>query len=192
MATQKLASFTEARERGALPELEEVAHALETWVKEFESRDTWLQDLALQTMDSWADGKRRSKWTYFPDELRLLRFQVDFGYWFPGGDHKKGQAEWPEFRRLADAAYQRELGAYRARVRKEWGEGSRSLSQHAVWTALFQRGRSPEAIQTQHRRAGGKNVSLSNIGQCIHEFAAAAGLTLRAAKAGRSANATTR
>jgi hypothetical protein len=182
-AMQKLAGLSEALRRGASPELEEVALAVRTWAEEFGFRDAWLQDVALQTMHSWVHGGDKAKWTYFPDELDMPKLQVDCGHWFPLRGFL-GHLEWPEFKRLADATYRRAVAAYRALVRKQWGEAWPKLSQHAVWTVLFQRGESPGWIQLRRRSTTGM-VSLTNIMKCVHEFAAAAGLTLRAQKAGR-------
>jgi hypothetical protein len=132
-------------------------------------------------MYHWAYKRNISKWTYFPEELAAMRFEPKFGYWIP---HYQ---KWPEFKRGADEIYRRERGKYRAEISKLWGEGQPKLSQHAVWTVLWQRGKSPEAIQIYHLRTTGKNVSLANIQLRVHAFARSAGLTLRAAKAGPAA-----
>ena len=92
--------------------------------------------------------------------------------------------KWPELKRSAEAIYRREQANYRNEIRKLWGEGQPKLSQHAAWTVLWQRGKSPEAIQIYHLKTTGKNVSMTNIQMRVHAFAKSAGLTLRAAKAG--------
>jgi hypothetical protein len=65
-----------------------------------------------------------------------------------------------------------------------WGEGQPKLSQSAVWTVLWQRGKSPEAIRTHYLKTTGKNVSLANIQLRVHAFADSAGLSLGTSKAG--------
>src|SRR6202042_2181967 len=98
--------------------------------------------------------------------------------------------KWPEFRQMADERSRRELADYRAIVGKLWGQRQPKLSQQAVWTVLWQRGKSPQAISFYHLRTTGEKVSRANIQQSVHAFATSAGLSLRATKAGRSANIT--
>lgn len=181
LALQTLTGLCDALGRGASPELQQVALAVRTWAEEHGFRDAWLEDVAVQSMHGWAHDGAESKWTYFPEELVIPKFQVDFGHWFPGN------AEWPKYKRIADRTYRCERAAYRARVRKVWGVGYSKLGQQAVWTVLWQRGGSPEAIQLKHFRTTGQKVSVSNIQKCVHEFAASAGLSLRVNKRGRSA-----
>jgi hypothetical protein len=191
LALQTLVGLSDALGRGASPELQQVALAVRTWAEEHGFRDAWLEDVAVQSMHSWAHGGAESKWTYFPEDLVIPKFQVDFGHWFPVRGFT-GYAEWPQFKGGADRKYRRERAAYRARVRKVWGVGYSKLGQHAVWTVLWQRGRSPEAIQLKHFRTTRQKVSDSNISKCVHEFAAAAGLSLRVNKRGVPRNTTSR
>jgi hypothetical protein len=176
LSVEKLRNLLNAPKRNRLPEMQPLAHAVRGWAKHFEFRDTWFRDVALQTMHGWDEGGAVSKWTYLPEELRPFQFQVNFGYWSPH------LTSWTDYSRFADQKFSREKAAYRAAARKTWGEGSPSLSQHAVWTVLYQRDKSPAAIQRQHRKTTGRKVSTANILKCVHEFAAAAGLTLRGSK----------
>jgi hypothetical protein len=189
-AIENLARLSDALERKSSPDLEQVAQAVRTWAEEFGFLDKWLQDVALQTMDSWARDKTKSNWTYSPEELRLLKFEVDFGVWFPVRGIE-GHLDWLEFKQLVDTTYRRKLAAYRAKVRKMWGEGSSKLAEHALWTVRWQRGISPGRIQIDHRRATGVTLSTTNIQKAVHEFAAAAGLILRKRRGGGAKNTTT-
>lgn len=181
-ALQTLAELSKASSGSG--ELGEVERAIRRWAKVHGIRDEWIWDAAVQTMQSWAHQETISRWTYIPVELDTPRFQVQFGFWIPFF------MKWPEFRRVAGETYRRELASYRARVGKLWGQRQPKLSQQAVWAALWQRGKSPQAICFDHFRTTGERVSRANIQQSVHAFAAAAGLTLRATKAGRSANIT--
>jgi hypothetical protein len=183
-ALQTLAGLSDALDRGASPEINQVEVAVRKWAETHGFQDAWLRDVALQTMHNWAGGRSHSKWTYLPEELETVKFQPDFGYWIPF------YSKWPEFKRLTDERYRRVLAQYRAEVRTLWGEGQPKLSQSAVWTVLWQRGKSPEAIRIHHLKTTKKNVSLANIQLRVHQFADAAGLSLRAAKAGRGVNIT--
>jgi hypothetical protein len=176
---QSLAGLSDAVDRGAPSEINQVALAVRKWAEMHGFRDAWLRDVALQSMHNWARGGIKFKWTYLPEELGPVKFQPDFGYWIPF------YTKWPEFKRLTDARYRRALALYRAEVRTLWGEGQPKLSQSAVWTVLWQRGKSPQAIRTRHFKTTGKNVSLANIQLRVHEFADSAGLSLRVSKAGR-------
>jgi hypothetical protein len=178
-ALQAWADLSNALKHAASSEITQVELAVRTWAEEHGFQDAWLRDAALQTMQNWAGGGARDKWTYLPEELETPRFEPAFGHWIPF------YMKWPEFKRLTDERYRRGLAHYRAKVKTLWGEGQPKLSQSAVWTVLWQRGESPEAIQTRHRRTTGKNVSLANIQLRVHAFAGSAGLTLRARKAGR-------
>jgi hypothetical protein len=180
---ESLAGLAEVLELGAPSQIGQVDLAVRTWAEMYGFQDPWLRDVALQTMHSWARGGPKSKWTYLPMEIDNARFQPDFGYWIPVF------TAWPEFKRLADERYRRELAQYRAAVRAVWGEGQPKLSQNAVWTVLWQRGKSPQAIRIHHRRTTGKDVSLANIQLRVHAFAEIADLSLRASKAGPSAGA---
>jgi hypothetical protein len=177
IALQALAGLSDSFKRGAV-EINQLEVALRAWAEGHGFQDDWLQDVAVQSMDNWARGGPTSKWTYLPEELDAPRLQINFGHWIPA------YTKWTEFKRLTDQHYRRELALYRAKVRTLWGEGHPKLSQSAVWTVLWQCGKSPEAIQINHRRTAGKNVSLANIQLRVHAFADSAGLSLRASKAG--------
>jgi hypothetical protein len=178
-APQDLAQLSTASSPACPGGFRQVKRAVQRWGKAHGFRDAWILDAAVQSMHSWTRAENISKWTYFPEELNTPRFEPQFGYWIPFYQN------WPEFKRQMDAVYRRELARYRAKIRQLWGDGQPKLEQHAVWTVLWQRGKSPEAIQINHLRTTGKKVSLANIQLRVHGFAAAAGLTLRAAKAGR-------
>jgi hypothetical protein len=137
--------------------------------------------VALETMCSWVCETNISTGTYFPEDLNTPQFIPKFGSWIPF------YQTWPEFKRSADDIYRRELVKYRTEISTLWGDRHPKLSQHAVWTVLWQRGKSPEAIRLHHIKSTGMSISLANIQKCVHAFATAAGLTLRAAKAGRAA-----
>jgi hypothetical protein len=176
---QTLARLSEAENVRA--DVSEVAQAVRRWGKAHGFLDAWILDLAVHSMYRWVYERNISKWTYFPDALNTPRFEPKLGYWIP--EHQK----WSEFKRCADEIYRREQIKYRAEIRKLWGEGQPKLSQHAVWTVLWQRGKSPGAIQIHHLKTTGKRVSLANIQLRVRAFASSAGLTLRGAKAGRAA-----
>ena len=165
-------------------EINQVELAVRKWAEEFRFQDAWLLDVALQSMYNWVGGGTTSKWTYLPEGLTPSKFQPEFGVWIPF------YTKWPEFKRLTDQRYRRALAQYRARIKNLWGEGQPKLSQSAVWTVLWQRGKSPEAIRIHHLKTVGKNVSLANIQLRVHAFADAAGLSLRASKSGPAANIT--
>src|ERR1035438_131226 len=156
---------------GTSPELQPVQEALQQWTQAHDIRDPWIWDAAVQSMDHWARGGTVGRWTYRPKELQTPRFQPRFGVWIPYF------MKWVDFKTATDRIYRSDLTRYRAEVRKLWGEGKRS--QHAVWTVLWQQGKSPEAIRNWHLRTTGKKVSLASIQLGVHAFAASAGLTLR-------------
>jgi hypothetical protein len=162
---------------GTSPELHPVLEALQQWAQAHDIQDPWIWDAAVQSMYDWARGGTVGTWTYLPKELKKPRFQPRFGIWIPYF------MKWDDFKTAAGRIYRSDLARYRAEVRKRWGEGKRS--QHAVWTLLWQQGKSPEAIRNWHLRTTGKKVSLASIQQGVHAFAASAGLTLRKSKAGR-------
>ena len=165
-------------------EIKYVILGVREWMREFGFRDAWLRDVALQSMHTWAADGTTSKWTYLPVELDTPTFQPDFGLWIPFF------TKWPEFKRLTDERYRRALAQYHAEIRTLWGEDQPKLSQTAVWTLLWQRGKSPEAIRIHHLKTMGKNISLASIQLRVHAFAASAGLSLRKSKAGPRANVT--
>jgi hypothetical protein len=180
-ALQTLSGLSKASKQAGAKEFRKVEWAVQKWAKAYDFRDEWMWDASVQTMYRWVHQERIAKWTYLPAELDNPRFEAQFGYWIPF------YSTWPEFKRMEDEIYRRELAKYRAAVRKRWGEGQPQLGQHALWTVLWQRGKSPEAIRLQHFRTTGKRVSLANIQLRVHAFATSAGLSLRAAKAGRGA-----
>ena len=184
-AIKNLAQVSKASQFAHPKGFRNVERALRRWGKSHGFRDAWILDVALESMCRWVSETNISTGTYFPENLVTPQFIPKFGYWIPF------HQPWPEFKRSADEIYRRALAKYRAEISNLWGDSHPKLSQHAVWTVLWQRGKSPEAIRLHHLRSTGRNVSLANIQKCVHAFAAGAGLTLRAAKAGpRGANIT--
>jgi hypothetical protein len=61
---------------------------------------------------------------------------------------------------------------------------SRNMQRDAAWTALYQGGKSPKAIETWEWNRSKTAYSHARIQQAIKEFAAAIGLTLRSPKRG--------
>jgi hypothetical protein len=181
LALQTLARLSKASRNARPAAFRRVERAVRRWATAYGFRNTWILDAAVRSMYSWAFERGISKWTYFPEELDTPMFEPKFGYWIPLFQ------KWPEFKQSADAIYRREQANYRTEIRKLWGEGQPKLSQHAAWTVLWQRGKSPEAIRIYHLKTTGKNVSVANIQLRVHAFARSAGLTLRAAKAGPAA-----
>jgi hypothetical protein len=161
--------------------LNDLDQALRKWSLTHGLQDDWILDAAIQTMHSWARGGPLGKWGYVPKELNAPKFESRFGHWVPQ------YLKWAEFKKISDGLYRRELASYRAKIRNMWGEGQSSLSEHAVWTVLWQQGKSPEAIQRLHFKKTGQTLSSVAIQKAVHELAASAGVTLRRPKAGRGA-----
>jgi len=180
-ALQTLAELSATLRNQPSPGLNDFDHALRKWASAHGFQDDWIRDAAIQTMHTWVRGGPVGKWAYLPKELNLPKFQPRFGYWVPQ------LSEWAKFKKISDATYRSELANYRAEVRNMWAEGQTSLSEHALWSVLWQQGKSPEAIKRRHLKTTGQALSLAAIQQGVHEFAATAGLTLRKPKAGRHA-----
>jgi hypothetical protein len=180
-ALQNLKHLLSASKKSRPAAFRKLLRALRKWALAYGFRNTWIQDLAAQTMYSWATGGSDSKWSYFPEVLDTPRFEPKLGYWIPE------RQTWPEFKRSSDEIYHREQAKYRSEVRTLWGEGQPKLSQQAVWTVLWQQGKSPGAIQLYQIRTTRQKVTLANIQLRVHAFAKSAGLTLRARRAGPAA-----
>jgi hypothetical protein len=180
-ALRTLAHLSAALRDGPSPDLIDFDQALHKWANTQGFQDAWIWDAAVQTMYRWAQGGTVGKWGYVPEELDPPKFQPSFGYWIPQ------YGEWADFKKVTDAIYRRALANYRAEVRKMWGEGHRSLSESAVWTVLWQQGKSPAAIRQRHFTTTRQKLSLAAIQQGVHAFAESAGVTLRRPKAGRGA-----
>jgi hypothetical protein len=180
-ALQNFDLLNAAVRRGDGVEFEAVVEALEEWAGKHGFVDPWLQDAGVQTMDGWVNGQNAGKWRYLPKQLDTPRFQPNFGFWIPFF------GPWREFKTGTDKIYRRELVAYRAAVRRLWGEGKIKLPEHAAWTVRWQLGKSPEGILNWHRHRTGKTVAVNNIQQAVHDFAKAAGITLRKPRGGRRA-----
>jgi hypothetical protein len=179
-ALETLASLSRNVQRTASPELQAVHQAVRKWADALKIREDWILDAAVQSMHAWGLGGIVGKWVYIVAGLKGPEFQLRFGSWMPYF------MRWPEFKRHADAVYGRELKKYHAEVSKRWGHGQPKLSDHAVWTVLWQNGngKSPQAIQNSHWKTTGRKTSLANIQMRVRDFAASIGLTLRPAKAG--------
>ena len=180
-ALRTLAHLSAVLQDRPSPELIDFDQALHKWANAQGFQDAWIRDAAVQSMDRWAQGVVVGKWVYFPEELDPPKFQPSFGYWIPQ------YGEWADFKKVTDLIYRRALANYRAEVRKMWGEGQMSVSASAVWTVLWQQGKSPAAIQQKHFRTTGQKLSLAAIQQGVHAFAESAGVTLRKPRAGRGA-----
>ena len=180
-ALQSLAGLTTALHDGTSPALKTVASALQKWAHSHEIQDLWILDAAIQSMHNWGHGVLLNQWTYIPEELDTPRFQPSLGCWIPA------LLSWKEFKKATDASYNQEAARYRGHVQILWGAGAPKLTQHAVWTVLWQQGKSPEAIRNWHLKTNGTKVSLTSIQLGVRSFAESAGLTLRKPKAGRHA-----
>jgi hypothetical protein len=234
-----------------VPGCEEAAAAIRSWAKQYDIRDTWMLDAAVQTLcakaareKSWlelleslpdfgiaipkfasypeliadpASQKQRTEirrwaatdevrdqrsrdtavetafarvieneagWAYVAPELDIRVFSLEIGAWVPREVSPHGQT-WGEFQRGAVKTFLRQLEEYGKRARRIWGARRPALRLHAEWTALWQKGRSPEQIRIWNQRNHNRNVSLPNIQTCVHEFASAIGLTLRVGKTTR-------
>jgi hypothetical protein len=178
---QNLAQLSTAVRREAGGEFKAVAEALEKWADKHGFLDQWLKDAGIQSMYGWVHGENAGKWRYFPDELESPKFQSNFGHWIPF------LTPWLEFKMVTDKIYGSRLAAYRAEVRRLWGEGKTKLQQHAEWTLMWQLDKSPEGIRNWHRHLTGMTVSVANIQLAVHAFAESAGIALRKPKAGRRA-----
>jgi hypothetical protein len=178
---QNLAQLSTAVRRGTSGEFNAIAEALEEWADKHGFLDMWLKDAGIQSIHGWVHGENIGNWRYFPEELETPSFQPNFGHWIPFF------TPWPEFKTITDKIYRSALVAYRAEVRKLWGEGKPKLQQHAVWTARWQLDKSPEAIRNWHFHNTGKTISIANIQLAVHAFAESAGITLRKPRAGRRA-----
>ena len=96
--------------------------------------------------------------------------------WIPG------VATWASFRADAQTRLTKQLARYRKEVNEIWGSGSPKFAEHAIWTVLWQRGKSPGWIK--HNRKLG---SEANVQMRVHEFAKAIGLPLRKSHVGPKA-----
>ena len=170
-----------ALERSPCGELDELMAALGSWVEANQVRDRWIVEAAVQTLHHWALGGPIGKWLYHPKQLKSPRLEPHFGYWVPYFN------SWREFQRGSHEIYRSALARYRSEVSTMWGTSKRNLSHQAVWTVLWQKGRSPAGIRRWHFRKAGKEVTEANIQIGVHAFAKAADLELRRPKAGRGA-----
>jgi hypothetical protein len=178
IALETWARLLDALTRGASLEIKKAELAIRTWAEFHGFRDAWLHDFALHTMQNWALEGPTSHGKYLPEDLDIPALQLNLGHWMPH------VAPWTEFSRITDKNYHTGKARYRAAIMTLWGEGQPKLSQSAIWTVLWQRGKSPGAIRIRHFKTTGKNVSLANIQSRVHGFANSAGLTLRLSTVG--------
>jgi hypothetical protein len=89
-----------------------------------------------------------------------------------------------EFRRRMRKQFEEQLDRFIAGLEARMAE-SRNMMRNAEWTALYQGGMSPKAIEAWESNRCKTDHSYARIQQVIHQFAATIGLTLRPPKAGR-------
>lgn len=168
-------SDSELRRAADQPEMTEVSRALEAWATSHDIRDGWILDAAVQTLVEWWRGNKKKGWFYTPQELNTLTFNPTFGTaWLPPG-------HWDEFRKAAGDHFRKELKKYRDTVARLRGADRKTLSQQAIWTVLWQRGKSVGQIRLWEGRKHGRKPSEANIQRRVNKFAASIGLTLRPA-----------
>jgi hypothetical protein len=153
--------------------------ALLKWAEMHQMKATWIFDAVVETLTTAPVGSPPPRWWYTPDELPVPTFSLEFkAVWIPGW------SPWPEFKAELQRTLVRRLEEYRKQVNETWGSGRHKLALHAVWTVLWQRGKSPEWIQKWNRTANSKSVSMANIQKSVHEFASSMDLALRQSRGG--------
>jgi len=191
--SQALARFVEFREayRGEVPltysalggsiesepKASEVCGALKSWADEYGISDAWLLDAAVQTLAVWASGGTEMRWHYLAPEVPAP-FQPAFGTaWVPP------LTQWRDFKASTDKSYREQLQAYRQGVLRWWAAEAKGMPDQAIWTVLFQRGKSPGEIRLWEQRKGHR-IEEATIQMGVRRFAASIGLTLRAPRHG--------
>jgi hypothetical protein len=87
------------------------------------------------------------------------------------------------FRKRMRKQFDAQLDAFVANLEARMME-SRNMQRNAAWTALYQGGKSPKAIETWEWNRSQTAHSHARIQQAVHEFADAIGLTLRSPRGG--------
>ena len=163
----------------------EVCSALEAWATSHDIGDGWMFDAAVQTLVEWSRLKQETGWVsmeengwvYRPQELDTPVFNPSFGsMWLP-----LLPMRWSEFKKEMDKSYLEQLQKYRKTVAPLWGADRKKLSEQAIWTVLWQRGKSVGQIRLWEGRKHGRKPSEANIQRRVNKFAASIGLTLRPA-----------
>ncbi len=179
LAAEPRTTYPSWEEINAQPEYGSGVAALRQWAKAFNVADQWVLDAAVQTLASLAAGATPGHWHYHAPDLRVPEFRCQLqAAWLPEFQ------SWDEFKANVLKKATDQLEPYRRAVALLWGGARRTQPRQAVWTALFQRGKSPGEILLQHKRAGFPQVTQANIHHGIRSFAKAIGLTLRTSKYG--------
>jgi hypothetical protein len=160
-----------------VPCIADVCSAVQSWATSQGIRDRWMFDAAVQTLAVWSKGNAKERWAYTPEMSG--EFNPTFGtMWLPS------LMTWGEFKKVTDKQYREQLLDYRKRVACAWGSHSTAITQQAIWTVLFQRGKSPGEIRLWEMRERKRKLSEANIHVQVRAFAASIGVTLRPAKHG--------
>jgi hypothetical protein len=168
-------------ELNQLREFDEGRQAILEWAKQHSIKDVWILDAAVQTVSK---DSARERWHYIVSELPIQEFAVTFGTWFPMQFLESGPVTWAEFKKTAVATFNRKLKEYHQAVETTWGVERPSLKRHAVWTVLWQKGKSAEQISQYERSTEKSRVTAASILISVHAFAAEIGLTRRDARSG--------
>ena len=178
-------------------EMRDLCSALRKWASSHGIRDQWILDAAVQTLAQWwrqsraaeeglkrkqaltnknaleprAEAKAEMRWFYTPDDPG--EFKPSFGIWLPA------LTRWSEFKKHADTQYRKQLQEYRQRVTRWWSIDSKRLPDQAIWTVLWQRGKSAGQIRICKEVEQYRRVNESTIEMGVRRFAAAIGLKLR-------------
>ena len=166
---------------------EEVRQQIEVWADRLLIRDSWIQDAALQTLIRCSRTRARI-WYYHCTEMRPQSFTLRLPPWTPPSiiGTPLYTSEWKTFQTNAVQALQTELKQYRARTARVFGGDRPLLAMHALWTALWQRGKTAAQIQLWLDHTYRRKVTATNIQIRVREFADDIGLTLRKNKSGPS------
>jgi hypothetical protein len=164
----------------------------------------------------WSQGKDQNCWYYTPKDPNTPTFDPSFKtMWLPRvmswGEFRKQtdnhyQQELKNYRetvarlwgtgntldpdKVAEWSRTEDKRLEPGMVAELWGIGGKALSQPAIWTVLWQRGKSPGYIRLREHRRTGRQPTLQNIQARVHEFAESIGITLREQKRGRRRNTT--
>jgi hypothetical protein len=165
----------------------EVGQQIEAWADRLQLRDSWIQDAALQTLIQCARTRARI-WYYHCAEMRAKSFSLQLPPWTPPSiiGTPTNMREWKTFQRNATRTFRTQLKQYRARTESVFGGDRPLLAMHALWTALWQRGKTAAQIQLWLERTHRRKVTATNIQIRVREFADDIGLTLRKSKSGPS------
>ena len=151
--------------------------AVSKWAETHQMNSAWILDAAVETLTKTPAGSPPTRWWYMPEELPVPMFELEFkAVWLPG------LSKWPTFKAEAQNTLVRRLEEYRKQVNEVWGSGHPKLATHAIWTVLWQCGKSPKAIQEWHQAKHQRKFDIANIQLRVLEFSRSIGLTLRQSK----------